>query len=120
MNAALPRRAAAAALALAVAVILAGCIGAGGQGDPRRGRQVADLWCSECHRVRPDQPSGARPGHLMPPPMVAPSFMAVAARPNTDAASLRRFMTDLHLPMPTYRLSEDEREDVIAHILSLR
>ena len=107
------------AAALALAAGLAGCMDIG-DGNPRRGRQVADLWCSECHRVAPDQPTGARPGHVLPPLVVAPSFMAIATRPGTDAASLRRFMADVHPPMPTYRLTEDERDDVIAHILSLR
>lgn len=61
-----------------------------------------------------------RPGHVMPPPVVAPSFMEVAARPGTTAESLAHFLTDLHLPMPTYRLSDDQRRAVIAYILSLR
>ena len=88
--------------------------------DEARGRHVADIWCSECHRVAPDQPSGTRPGHTIPPRVVAPSFMEIAARPATSAASLEHFLTDLHLPMPTYRLSEKERHQVIAYILSLK
>jgi hypothetical protein len=45
--------------------------------------------------------------------------MSIADRPGVDAASLRHFLADLHLPMPTYRLYPDEREAVIAYILSL-
>ena len=52
--------------------------------------------------------------------MTAPSFMTIAERPGIDAAQLRQFMTDLHLPMPTFRLSAAEKEDVIAYILTLR
>ena len=88
--------------------------------DAARGRHVADAWCSECHRVAPDQPSGTRPGHTLPPPVAAPSFMDIAARPATTAASLEHFLADLHLPMPTYRLSAEERHQVIAYILSLK
>ena len=103
---------------LALAGVLAGC--ALFRSDAERGHKVADTWCSECHRISPDEPSGARPGHVLPPPMVAPSFMEVAARPDTTADSLARFIGELHLPMPTYRLSDDERREVIAYILSLR
>jgi mono/diheme cytochrome c family protein len=87
--------------------------------DVERGRHVADKWCSECHRVAVDQPSGSRPGHVLAPPVNAPSFMSIADRPGVDAASLRHFLADLHLPMPTYRLYPDEREAVIAYIMSL-
>ena len=120
------RRGSVAAVAAAgtlAALLLAACTGGGGTasvGDVRNGRKVADLWCSECHRVAPDQPSGARPGHTLPPPVDAPSFMTVAARPGVDAASLSTFLDDLHLPMPTFRLSPEERRDVTAYILSLR
>lgn len=46
--------------------------------------------------------------------------MAVAGRPEVDASYLRRFMVELHLPMPTYRLEKAEQESVIEYILSLR
>jgi mono/diheme cytochrome c family protein len=109
---------AAATVALAV---LAACAGSSPRAaDPARGRALADTWCSECHRVAPDQPSGARAGHVLPPPVEAPSFMTVAARPYADADYLRAFVSDLHLPMPTFRLSSEEKEDVVAYILSLR
>jgi mono/diheme cytochrome c family protein len=107
------------AAAIAAGAALSGCITAG-RPDPSRGREVADAWCSECHRISPDQPTGARRGHIMPPPVTAPSFMAVAARPGIDAAQLRQFMADLHPPMPTFRLSAAEKEDVTAYILTLR
>ncbi len=86
----------------------------------QRGKAIADLWCSECHRVSPDQPSGARAGHLLAPPMVAPSFMTLAAAPHADRESLRRFVAELHLPMPTFRLSAQEQDEVITYILSLK
>jgi mono/diheme cytochrome c family protein len=89
------------------------------ESETSKGRAVADRWCAECHRVAVDQPSGSRAGHVLPPPVAAPSFMAVAARPGMDAPQLRRFMAELHLPMPIYRLSAGEREAVIQYILSL-
>lgn len=104
---------------LMAAVVLGGCTGAG-SGDPRAGRAVAGLWCAECHRIAPDQPSGMRAGHVLPPPLAAPSFMDIASRPGIDEATLLHFTAELHLPMPTYRLSDVERRDVVAYILSLR
>jgi mono/diheme cytochrome c family protein len=110
-----------AALVLASA-FLAGCADrpTPAPGDAAHGRQVAMEWCSECHRISSDQPSGARPGHVLPPPVEAPSFMAVAERPYADRQYLAEFVSELHLPMPTFRLSPQEKEDVIAFILSLR
>ena len=61
-----------------------------------------------------------RPGHLLQPSVGAPSFMDIAARPGVDAPWLDHFLSDVHLPMPTYRLREDERRTVIAYILSLQ
>ncbi len=103
---------------IAVAALLSGCTIF--QSDADRGHYVAERWCSECHRIAPDEPSGMRPGHVLPPPVEAPSFMAIAARPEVDAAWLQHFLSDVHLPMPTYRLTDDERGTVIAYILSLK
>ncbi|TWB47660.1 c-type cytochrome [Nitrospirillum viridazoti] len=86
----------------------------------RRGKELAITWCSECHRVGPDQPTGARPGHIMPPPMNAPSFMSVAARPDVDRRHLKGFASDLHLPMPIYHLTSEQQDDLITYILSLK
>jgi hypothetical protein len=90
------------------------------QSEESKGRAIADRWCSECHRVAVDQPSGSRPGHILPPPVEAPSFMSIAARPKVDGKELHHFMAELHLPMPTYRLSASEQDSVIRYILSLR
>ncbi len=102
----------------AACVALAGCTIF--QTDAERGQYVAVKWCSECHRVGPDQPSGVRPGHVLPPTVGAASFMDIAARRAVTAEWLDHFLSDLHLPMPTYRLRDDERRTVIAYILSLK
>jgi hypothetical protein len=46
--------------------------------------------------------------------------MEVADRPQASPESLGRFVTGLHLPMPTFRLSPGEQGDVIAYIMSLK
>jgi hypothetical protein len=48
------------------------------------------------------------------------SFIQIAAKPYIDQAFLQGFVTELHLLMPTFRLSAEEQQDVIAYILSLR
>ena len=90
------------------------------EGPAEHGHRIAEQWCAECHRVSPDDPSGARPGHILPPSMPGPAFMTIAGRPGTDAKSLRHFMDELHLPMPTYRFGPAEQDDIIAYILSLK
>ena len=107
-------------VALCALLGLAGCTG--GErlgGDPVQGHALAEHWCSECHRVAPTDPSGARAGHILPPAVEAPDFAAVARRPYADRAYLERFAGELHLPMPIYRLSESERQDIVAYILTL-
>ncbi|HVJ55863.1 MAG TPA: c-type cytochrome [Aliidongia sp.] len=90
------------------------------ESEATKGHSIAEEWCAECHRVAPDQPSGSRAGHILPPPVEAPSFMSIAERPDVDRNWLRHFMAELHLPMPGYRLSADERDEVITYILSLK
>ncbi len=46
--------------------------------------------------------------------------MSIAEQPNVDSANLHHFMADLHLPMPTYRLTREEQDEVIQYILSLK
>ena len=46
--------------------------------------------------------------------------MAVAHKPYADEAYLTSFLSELHLPMPIFRLSPAQREDVVAYLLSLR
>ena len=79
-----------------------------------RGLAVAEKWCAECHRVRPEQQAVKRAE------IGAPDFASVAARPEVDAGYLRRFMEVQHLPMTTYQLDSDERADVVAYILGLK
>lgn len=78
-----------------------------------RGLELARTWCSECHRVEPPQPRVRRPREQAPP------FMAIAADPAKDEAYLDRFMQELHLPMPTFRLWPTERAAMVAYIHSL-
>jgi mono/diheme cytochrome c family protein len=116
-----PRALTALAATLAATLTVSACAGSGQSGgDPAKGRDVAEHWCSECHRVSPTDPTGTRAGHVLPPQVEAPDFAAVARRPYADRAYLERFTGELHLPMPIYRLSEAERRDVVAYLLTLK
>jgi mono/diheme cytochrome c family protein len=78
-----------------------------------RGHRIAVEWCSACHIVEPGQGRVANPG------AGAPRFADVAHRWVGRPAELRRFMDDLHLPMPTFRLWPAERDEVVAYLISL-
>ena len=78
-------------------------------GDPRAGERVARSWCADCHALGSEQPTATQ---------AAPPFSAVAERRQAD--EIRRFLAEQHLPMPTFRLRPEEREDVTAYIVGLR
>ncbi|MBV8397855.1 MAG: cytochrome c [Acetobacteraceae bacterium] len=81
-------------------------------GNLAEGHQLAQTWCSNCHLVDPNGQSRATD--------VAPSFASVANMPSTTSAALHAFLTTPHPPMPDFRLSRTEMDDVVAYILSLR
>jgi mono/diheme cytochrome c family protein len=84
-----------------------------------RGLLVAERGCALCHQVLPDRPPAQE--------AAAPSFMEIANLPGRNRGYLRGFATRRHVietlgeprpVMPTFFLSPEEREDVIAFILS--
>jgi mono/diheme cytochrome c family protein len=80
--------------------------------DPRRGLTLAMEACARCHRVSPEQRHPGEPG--------IPSFMRMAADPQHTRESLLYFMGIPHFEMPPPVLTREEREHVVAYILSLR
>ncbi len=95
---------------LCLLATLAACQGAKTVGSPEKGNRVALQWCAECHLVSPDQETI--------PDREAPSFREIAKDPEKDLAYLRRFMAELHLPMPTFRLWPEEQGNVLAYIIT--
>jgi mono/diheme cytochrome c family protein len=83
-------------------------------GDPDNGQQIAQTWCARCHQVTADQ---VRPVVKGPQP---PPFLIVAADTGKDDTYLRGFLHEQHLPMPTFRLTEQEKQDVLAYFHRLR
>ncbi len=76
-------------------------------GDPAAGKQLAERTCQECHGAQ-------NTSHE------APAFSAIAAMPSTTALSLDVFLRTSHPTMPNLMLSDTDRGDLIAYILSLR
>jgi mono/diheme cytochrome c family protein len=79
-------------------------------GDARKGQLVADRICAECHAVKAGQNV----------PFAAPTFKAIANTPGMTAMALTIFFRTPHVKMPNFVLSDDDRDDVIAYILTLR
>lgn len=82
-------------------------------GNVEEGRNLALQLCSACHVVAP----GQRPIH---PGVAAPSFATIARDPATTEPNLRNFLRSPHPIMPMLILSQDETDDVISYILSLK
>jgi mono/diheme cytochrome c family protein len=81
-------------------------------GDPAEGQRLAQTWCSNCHLVDPQGQSRASDA--------TPSFAAIARMPSTTPLSLHAFLVTPHPPMPDFRLSRTQIEDLTAYILTLR
>jgi len=90
-------------------------------GQIAEGAAMARDACSACHQVSPDQ---------QPPPPVfdqdqeigirAPSFMKIAGNRRKGAAYLRKVIAAPHYPMREQKLDPEDRDALIAYILSLR
>jgi mono/diheme cytochrome c family protein len=81
-------------------------------GDPQRGLSLARRICSECHAVQAQQ--------LKSPNPRSPTFPELSTTPGMTNAALTVALTTPHAGMPMFRLSGEQRADIIAYILSLR
>ena len=79
--------------------------------DREAGKRLAGRWCTACHVVEAEQRMASDS---------APSFWVIAARPRTTAASLDRYLSTGHTLMPDFSLGAQERDALVAYILSLR
>ncbi len=85
------------------------------------GHKLALFLCSTCHEVDPHQE--------FPPALInpAPSFASIAHDESSTRVSLRKFLdtthgdvTKLPLQMPDLMISDAQKDDAVAYILSLR
>ncbi len=81
-------------------------------GDVVAGERLAREVCAACHAVEK--------GDKMISLEAAPPFQAVADDPAASEVSLRVFLRSPHENMPNLVLSDEETDNVVAYILSLR
>ena len=96
-----------------LAVTIPACFAAAQEmGDAKAGFAYASQACTECHAVR----SGER----VSPNTTAPAFELVANTRGITDLALRVWFRSSHPSMPNLVLSENQGDDVIAYILSLK
>jgi mono/diheme cytochrome c family protein len=76
------------------------------------GKQLAKEWCAACHVVEK--------GQIDSTSTAAPTFFEVADNPATTEMSLRAFFATPHEQMPNFQLTNEQTDNIIAYILSLR
>ncbi|MDH3667682.1 MAG: cytochrome c [Paracoccaceae bacterium] len=81
-------------------------------GNATEGLRFARDHCADCHQVEPGEAPAVIPA--------GKSFIKVAADPKMTALSLRVFLRTPHIDMPDFKLTEEQTDDVIAYILSLK
>lgn len=81
-------------------------------GDPARGRTIAEIWCSNCHLVAPDENQTVLAD--------VPTFPAIAQRLPSDVDVLTAFIANPHPPMPDLGLTRQDIRDVLAYIATLK
>jgi mono/diheme cytochrome c family protein len=93
-------------------IVLASHAVAQEQGNPIKGAALARSDCAQCHAVRN--------GELRSPNPMAPSFSNLAKWPSMTDRALRVWLQSSHPAMPSIILNNDERNNVITYILSLK
>jgi mono/diheme cytochrome c family protein len=81
-------------------------------GDAGKGLAYATEVCAQCHAVRP--------GDKFSPNPKAPGFEDIANTSGVTGISLAASLHSIHENMPAFVLSMNERDNIIAYILSLK
>lgn len=81
-------------------------------GDAKRGLAYAERSCADCHAVRATAAAS-------PDPRATP-FRVLAQHPGMNERALSVFLSTPHKEMPNLIVPPGDRDDLIAHILSLR
>lgn len=84
-------------------------------GDPALGHEFAIRHCSQCHAI-----GAAKTADTHSPSPGAPSFASVAKTSGMTGRALAAWLDTSHPTMPNLVLSKDDRDDVIAYIMSLK
>lgn len=81
-------------------------------GDPQRGRAYAERICAQCHAVGPSDTTSPRPE--------ATPFSVMARTAGINERALSVFLQTPHAAMPNLIVTGQDRDNLIAYILSLR
>jgi mono/diheme cytochrome c family protein len=81
-------------------------------GDVRAGHVFASRHCAECHAVLS--------GSDKSPNTNAPPFAKIAATPGMTGRALAVWLQSSHPTMPDFLIAQEDRDDVIAYIMSLQ
>jgi mono/diheme cytochrome c family protein len=76
------------------------------------GLAIARQTCSECHAIQK--------GQTRSPNSSSPTFVEIANVPGMTTMALMAALTTPHAGMPMFILTADQRESIIAYILSLK
>ena len=103
----------AAKLLTALALVAGSAVGSAQDvGDARKGLGFAQKFCSECHAILAREKPSPVPS--------APPFQAVADTPGMTATALIVWFRTSHPTMPNLIIRDEDMDNVIAYILSLR
>ena len=98
-------------LATLIAAGVASVAPAWALGDPYRGRETAQRWCSHCHVISDAPQDVATDG--------APPFPHIARHSDLNLVLLEVFLQAPHPPMPDFQLSNADIGDLVAYFESL-
>lgn len=100
-----------AALASAAALLLSATAHAQ-TGDVKKGQAYAEKVCAECHAVKPGDTKSPRAG--------ATPFETAMRVPGMTPLALNVFFQSPHPTMPNLIVAGQDREDLIAYMLSIK
>lgn len=95
-------------LLLLMSVLTTSQLDAQTAGDAVTGRRIVQVRCTGCHSLAPGTST-----------VIAPSFPDIALNRAKTEDYLRNWLTSPHAPMPDFRLSQDEIDDIIAFLRTL-
>jgi mono/diheme cytochrome c family protein len=81
--------------------------------DPAGGKALAQRLCVNCHIVIPGETGGQVTAGV-------PGFKEIATKPGQTAQNIQNRMMNPHPPMPNVQLTNHERADLAAYIMSLK
>lgn len=88
-----------------------------GPGSAGYGRQLTEEICGECHRV-------SKTPTAKPPPMqedlAAPDLTERLRDPGVTEMALRSYLQTSHPVMPNIRLTEEQTDDIVAYLMTLK